>query len=613
MINARINHILENDDELFNRVKAYGPGDGINRVSVTVEDATSISTYGLRETTQDFLDATSRSDLLAKAQEYLDEKKSPVTQVSITLFLEDEAQAAEVLYVLYDGEVVTFDGDSIFFKKYGGHKDVNRGDTIRVVSQELNLNTTGVVQELDWELGQVTLTLGKENYNLLEVINGPRENAERQRAALGLPTPIGFSAQRISPGIRVYINPYANSRAVGVEIYAGPTAGFTPDQSYLIARGSGTRFDFTNLVSGDVYYFKARSYDGQGNYSEVAGPVSAIAGFLPGSRVEGGTLDLSKFVSDTRPIKIVTSLPVVVSVDDPDYKVGMLVNYYDDVTSPFGALYRLISTTGDPGTDWVRAIDTESIADDAITADQILANTITANEINAGSISTAILITDAIKTNMIDAEQVTAAKIATDAITAEKIEAGAVTTGKIEAGAVTASKITVDGEVVVSNSTQASGAFSVKNASNTEVVRVGNITGKTGVPSGTQYGFWGQVGTGIYFAGETGKLNWGDASWARQSIVLALATGYVSSTGSFVGGGGYTSISVARTSQGVYTITHDFGTIPSCVVTPSVSNLLRFATAYCTTSTVLVRIFDNNGTAQDAPFSFVISQIDAPF
>jgi hypothetical protein len=182
MINARLNEIMQDDDELFNRIRAYGPGDGINRVSVVVEDATSISTYGLRETTETFLDATSRSDLETKATEFLNEKKDPVTQVSLTLFLDENMELAEVAF---DGETVTIDGEDVTFYGYGEYPDIIRGDTIRIVSQELQLNTTGVVQELDWEPGQVTLTVGKGNYNLLDVINGPREDAERERAPLG--------------------------------------------------------------------------------------------------------------------------------------------------------------------------------------------------------------------------------------------------------------------------------------------------------------------------------------------------------------------------------------------------------------------------------------------
>lgn len=669
MINARLNEIMQDDDELFNRVKAYGPGDGINRVSVVVEDATSISTYGLRETTETFLDATSRADLTTKANDFLDAKKNPVSRGGVTLFMEE-----------------------------GNEVDIARGDTIRLASKELGLNTTTIVQELDWEPGQVNLTVGRDNYNLLEVINGPREDAERERAALGLPTPIGFSAQRISPGIRVFINPYANSRAVGVEIYAGPTAGFEPDQSYLLVRGASTTYDFTNLTPGDVYYFKARSYDSQGGYSDVAGPVSAIAGFVPGSRVEGGTLDLSKFVSDTRPIKIVTSLPVVVSADDPDYKVGMLVNYFTlgVAPHPYGALYRLISTTGVPSTDWVKAIDTDSIMDDAITADQILANTITANEINVGSISTAILISDAIKSNMIDAEQIDASHIQAGAITISRLAnpdydnlivnstmeagispwylsdlvstGGAITqdnaysrsgsfslrvdretqtnseirvvshqqntvglpvkqgdqlyleawvtrgntlyTGGTTSGAearlaivyrnsagsfITASYgnwtavslapnfnllslkgtvpsgvvradfevrirgkstsndsryvyiddvsarrvvksalLTVDGEVEVTNSTQSDGAFSVKDASDEEVLRLGNIDGKSGVPLSIDYGLWGTAGTGVFISGYghlVGSVSWTTGTW------------------SFPSGGAGTAVSLSNTSS----------------------------------------------------------------
>lgn len=65
---------------------------------------------------------------------------------------------------------------------------------------------------------------------------------------------------------------------------------------------------------------------------------------------------------------------------------------------------------------------------------------------------------------------------------------------------VTAGLIRVDGEIEITNSVQ-NGALSVKNSSNSEVLRLGNIAGKPSVPVGTSYGLWGVLGTGVFIEG----------------------------------------------------------------------------------------------------------------
>jgi len=69
-------------------------------------------------------------------------------------------------------------------------------------------------------------------------------------------------------------------------------------------------------------------------------------------------------------------------------------------------------------------VDTNNIADDAITATQILANTITANEIAANTITAGNIAAGAIETDELYAGAVTAVKIAANTITANKLEMG---------------------------------------------------------------------------------------------------------------------------------------------------------------------------------------------
>jgi hypothetical protein len=558
MMNAVLNSLRTVDDELINRVRALGPGDGLNRYVLTLSDEASIALYGVREGVQDFPSAVSVTDLMEQAEEFLSVRAKPITEVDITFYYDIEQQLDDVLY---EGEAILYNGEPLKYYRFGDAKDIRRGDVIRLVSESLKLNITGVIAEVTWEPGVINITLGRERYNLVDVINGPRKDEERKTAALGLPAPIGLRAQRAEPGCRVFVNPYVNSRAVGVEVYAGPTDSFIPSVANLVARGASTEFNVPQLTSGQIFYFKARSYDSSGGLSDVAGPVQAVSGFVQGGRIEGGTIDIDAFVGDTRPIKIVTSLPPVISGDDPDYKVGMLVSLFNPPTVN-GVLYRLVSTTGVTAVDWVPAVGPGSVE----------AGTITANEIDAGSVSTAILVADAIKSGMIDANAITAREIAAGAITADKITAKSITadqianttitgslladstiTGaKIQGGTITGANLvgaTIEGRelgaYIIDGAKLALGgigineptdgtmsrAFYVKDAFGVEQVRVGNITNRTGVPSGTQYGFWGTLGTNVYIRGTIRPIKVGEEF---HNVTWSAPTYSVGDAGPFI-------------------------------------------------------------------------------
>jgi hypothetical protein len=61
--------------------------------------------------------------------------------------------------------------------------------------------------------------------------------------------------------------------------------------------------------------------------------------------------------------------------------------------------------------------------------------------------------------------------------------------------------ILVDSTIELTNSDRLNTALSIKDSSDVEVLRFGNITGKAGVPLGTQFGLWGIMGTGVFIQG----------------------------------------------------------------------------------------------------------------
>lgn len=285
-MNIVINNIIDNDDELYNRVRAIGPGDGINRMMYVTEDAASIAAYGVREKVQEFPAVTTYSDLVTQADAYLASVSSPVKEIDFTYYFSGAITEEDVTF---NGEIVTHSGSPVTQLMPGTALDLTRGDTVKVVSQSLGLSFTGVVDELDWSVGQVNVRLGQPYYNLVEVIQGPDRDRDRIDEALKLPAPIGAVATTGAPGVNVTINPYTNSRVVGTEVYADTTEGFTPDRSNLLLRSQDTKFEFPDLAGGVDYYFKLRSYDNQGNVSDFS-TASATGGFIPTTKFKVGNV-----------------------------------------------------------------------------------------------------------------------------------------------------------------------------------------------------------------------------------------------------------------------------------------------------------------------------------
>jgi len=501
-----IDSILTDDSELENRVLAYGPGDGLNRWLVTVEDATSISSYGIREGVASFPEAVDRNDLVAKANEYLASSKDPIEEISFTYYF-DSGVVREDLE--YKGQIVEYNGEPVTVFNGGNANSLKRGDTVRVVSRELELSFTGVVDELDWSPGQVSVRLGKPSYNLLEVLRGPERSEERKRAALGLPVPIGFRPATAAPGVIVKLNPYTNSRAVGVEVYGSTIPGFEADQSTLLVKGGGTRFEFPKFTPGTIYYFRARSYDADGLFSDFTEERSAISGAFDGGTIGEGTIsDLTPFASALRPPRNVASLP---SLPDPDYADGDLV-VYDD-----GSGARIYENQSG---SWVQ-----------LTAGGLEGRTI--------------------------AHQVVAGQVVAGAISADEIAAGAITTGKLAAGHV----IIDDGpdsdnipDRIRVNTTSGGGGI--------DRAIMGYINGKPGVPSGVDWGFWAEYGSGIFIPGAL-KID-SISGGARTGVSMAYWP-----SGTF--GDVNTAGEIVITTQGSYTVeagrTRYWITIPISVTT----------------------------------------------
>lgn len=91
----------------------------------------------------------------------------------------------------------------------------------------------------------------------------------------------------------------------------------------------------------------------------------------------------------------------------------------------------------------------------------------------------------------------------------------------------TDSRLLVDGEIQITNADKNNGALSVRNSGNTEVLRLGNITGKAGVPSGTQFGLWGALGTGVHIQGAPKVVSAGYLKFTPSLTVNANSTGII--------------------------------------------------------------------------------------
>lgn len=324
--------LTDSTEGFCNIVVARGPGTGIMRMTVTLRNQASIDQYGPRVREQVFSGAVSLADLTAQAQAYLDEAS--------------DASRFQEISVRVSGEDVP---------------QFHVGQKVRVSDPQLGFTTVAPVQEVEWTPGAATLHLGQPPVNLLDLINRDRDE-ERKEQSLGLPVPVGLRASGVPRGIEVYVNPYLQSRAVGVDIHASTEKGFTPDVSTQKIKAAGTTFIINALSPGVRYYLKARAYDERGDVSGWTEEVSAV----PEENIGVGEVDMGNFAPGLRPPRVVSELPVL---PDPAYQVGDLVALImPDGTSK---LYEAIDTDDDGEADtWLAVIRADAI-EGQLTAQQL--------------------------------------------------------------------------------------------------------------------------------------------------------------------------------------------------------------------------------------------------
>lgn len=298
-MNSEVVSLRDTDETLCNVLIASGPGEGINRDTITLRDNASITRYGVYRQAVTF-DAVDVEELREKAQKYL----------------ADHSQPQQTLEVHVSGPL-----------------DVSTGDRVRVSDPTLGLHTEGVVEEFSWAPDGTTLHLGDTAPSLVASVLNREEAEERKRRALGLPAPTGLMVRTAQPGISVRVNPFAgNSRASGVEIHASIDPAFEPSQATLRDRGQATRFHLSDLEPGVRWYVRARSYDAAGEVGEATDPVSAKSGHVATGSLDPALIDQIRTAEAAA--KIVEADKYIYTQTQAIQEAGTLLRRYlsDDIT-----------------------------------------------------------------------------------------------------------------------------------------------------------------------------------------------------------------------------------------------------------------------------------------
>src|SRR5690606_20950660 len=138
--NIEVVALGDDDDELVNVLTAYSPGQGINRMEITLRDEASINEYGEYPAAVEF-DVETSSELEDKAVEFLAEHNVPQTQFEV---------------------VVAFE--------YGQEPDYGLGDKVLVADPDTGIVTKARIMSETREYAEsglsVRLELGKASLNL---------------------------------------------------------------------------------------------------------------------------------------------------------------------------------------------------------------------------------------------------------------------------------------------------------------------------------------------------------------------------------------------------------------------------------------------------------------
>jgi len=410
--NIEVVALGDDDDELVNVLTAYSPGQGINRMEITLRDEASISEYGEYPAAVEF-DVGTLSELQQEAQEYLAEHNTPKTQFEVAVAFE-----------------------------YGQEPDYALGDRVRVADPDTGIVTTARIMAEAREYAEsglsVRLELGKASLNLQQVLEGkPQKPADPM-------APTGIWARGIVRGIRVGFSKPKGAWD-STEVHVSTARGFTPSGGTLRDVGKQTQFDILELEPGIRYYVRVVHIDSDGRKSKPSKEVSAVPITMQEEQLKDYTDGVTDYVERISPVLLVSELP---ELPDPRYPGGTIVFLITEEK-----LYR------NDGEEWVPLISmnledlegklqSNQIELEAIKEELIAAGAITETKIQDDAISTPKLQAGAVTTVKLAAGAVTAEKINAGAVTAEKIAARAIQTWHLEAGAVTADQLLVDQAII---------------------------------------------------------------------------------------------------------------------------------------------------------------------
>lgn len=216
------------------------------------------------------------------------------------------------------------------------------------------------------------------------------------------PTPTGLAAAGGKNVISVTWNYPTDPDVKAVEVYESATNNFA--DAILIDAGLKRFFVRSNLAPVETRYFWIRNMSFAGQFSPLAGPVSATTVMFTAADIQDAILNTAKFASGIAPVGLVAGVPSSRVIDG-----GRALDVvYDTVTDKIYRWNGTAYTASVPTTDLSGLIADEQIGD-----------------LDAAKLTGTIGTTT----------------IADDAISTPKLAAGAITTAKIAAGAITASKL----------------------------------------------------------------------------------------------------------------------------------------------------------------------------
>lgn len=272
-VDASVERVAYSDAQLFNCIIARGPGQGLDRLQWIERDATSITAYGERQYILDVPDAEDVGDLELAATQFLTGVLSygwwvgppggvvPSLTEEVGIDRRDPQVHAEV--------TAYFD--------IADPPDIERGDVVKLIIQELSIEINEVIREIDWGETSAGLFLGEDAPDFLDIF---RQEIDRVMppTELGLLIPFNFTAVpnlQANGGITLRVTSVSGATDQ-YEVRASQSDGFNPDARPADRRGSFTRLNWTEGNPGETWYFRARRYDQGGNFSAWTGQVSAV-------------------------------------------------------------------------------------------------------------------------------------------------------------------------------------------------------------------------------------------------------------------------------------------------------------------------------------------------